>query len=88
MENLEDAAKEAAARWNARKDAKAEIRQLVLELKQNGKTMTDIAIIVGVSRTSLYYFLYGRDGKTKSARRTNDVDLPISDGTQQLRKSA
>lgn len=87
MENLEDAAKDAAARWNARKDAKDEIRQLALELIKT-KTMTEAALIIGVSRTSLYYFLYGRDGKTKSSRYAHDADLPISPGAQQLRKSA
>lgn len=87
MENLEDAAKDAAARWKSRKDAKTEIREYAMELLKT-KTMTETARIIGVSRTSLYYFLYGRDGKTKSTRRTYDPNLSVSDGTQQYRKSA
>lgn len=87
MENLEDAAREAAHRWNARKDAKEEIRQLALELIKT-KTMTEAAEIIGISRTSLYYFLYGRDGKNKSARRTYETGVPVHAGDRGIQESA
>lgn len=88
MESLEDAARDAAARWNnARKDVKDEIRMYALELLKT-KSMTEVARIIGVRRTSLYYFLYGRDGKTKSARLAHDTGLSVHDGSRELRKSA
>lgn len=87
MESVEDAARDAANRWNARKDAKAEVRQLAEKLLET-KTMTETATIIGISRTSLYYFLYGRDGKNKSARRANEASLPVHDGDREFRESA
>lgn len=87
MENLEDAARDAAIRWKARNSAKEEIRLLALELIQT-KTMTEVADIIGVRRTSLYYFLYGRDGKNKSARRTNGAGVSVHAGARDVRESA
>lgn len=88
MESLEDAARDAADRWNsARKDVKNEIRMYALELLKT-KKMTEVARIIGVRRTSLYYFLYGRDGKTKSTLLAHDADLSVHDRSRELRKSA
>lgn len=71
MENLEEAAQIAAQRWKAREAAKDEIRVIAIELLKD-KNMTEVAKIVGISRTSLYYFLYGRDGKANSAIHANE----------------
>lgn len=87
MENLEEAAQIAAARWKDREEAKDEIRAIALELLKN-KNMTEVAKIVGISRTSLYYFLYGRDGKANTTIHPNDRNVPVHDGTRDLRKSA
>lgn len=86
MENLEEAAQIAAARWKAREDAKDEIRVIAVELLKS-KNMTEVARIVGISRTSLYYFLYGRDGKSAGTGKTNtshnahERNLSAHDGT-------
>lgn len=88
MENLEEAAQIAAARWRDREEAKDEIRAIALKLLESNKNMTEVAKIVGISRTSLYYFLYGRDGKANSAHNTNGHNLPTHDGPSDLRKSA
>lgn len=66
MESSEDAAKEAAARWQDRKLAKDELRQIVMELAKT-KNMTEISVITGIKRTTLYYFVYGRKGKSQAA---------------------
>lgn len=87
MENLEDAARSAADRWKARDTAKEEIRRLALELLKT-KNMTETSNIIGISRTSLYYMLYGRDGKTQSARAAHEADLQLSAEVEYLRESA
>jgi DNA-binding phage protein len=87
MENLEEAAQIAAMRWKARESAKDEIRAIALELLKN-KNMTEVARIIGISRTSLYYFLYGRDGKANSVIHPNERNLPVYDGPSDLRESA
>lgn len=94
MENLEEAAQIAAGRWKDRDAAKDEIRTIALKLLENNKNMTEVAKIVGISRTSLYYFLYGRDGKAAGNAKTSTIihpherDLPTHDGSRDLRKSA
>lgn len=87
MENLEEAAQIAAARWKDREEAKEEIRAIALQLLKT-KNMTEVAKIVGVHRTSLYYFLYGRDGKANATIHTNGKNLPVHDASYELRKSA
>lgn len=87
MENLEEAAHSAAERWKDRAAAKKEIREIALELLKT-KSMTEVARIVGVSRTSLYYFLYGRDGKANSTIHANVTNLSVHDGARDLRESA
>lgn len=87
MESLEDAARNAASRWQARKGAKDDIRRLALELIKT-KTMTEVAEIIGVRRTSLYYFLYGRDGKNKSTSRKNATGLSTHVVDRDYRESA
>lgn len=88
MENLEEAAQIAAARWRGREEAKDEIRAIALKLLAANKNMTEVAKIVGVSRTSLYYFLYGRDGKANSTHHAHDRHLPTHDEPGDYRKSA
>lgn len=87
MENLEEAAQFAAARWKDRSGAKDEIRAIALELLKT-KNMTEVAKLVGISRTSLYYFLYGRDGKANSPIHANGANLPTYDDASDLRESA
>lgn len=87
MENLEEAAQVAAARWKGREDAKDEIRAIALQLLKTNN-MTQVARIVGISRTSLYYFLYGRDGKANAAHHTNDRNISVHDDALDLRESA
>lgn len=78
MDNLEEAARNAAARWNDRDKAKDEMRKYaMLLLEKYDDNMTQVAKIIGVSRTSLYYFLYGRDGKTKPAQRAHEPSLSV-----------
>lgn len=83
MENLEEAAQIAAARWKDRDDAKEQIRVIALEMLKN-KNMTEIAKIVGISRTSLYYLLYGRHGKANATIHTNVRNLPTHDESVHL----
>lgn len=87
MENLEDAAKDAANRWNDRITAKEEMREIAFEMLKT-KNMTQVAKIIGISRTSLYYFLYGKHGKAHTLARKNDTDLRLHDAELQLRESA
>lgn len=87
MENLEEAAQIAAARWKAREDARDEICEIALQLLKT-KNMTEVARIIGISRTSLYYFLYGRDGKANSTIHTNGSNLPTHVSELDVRKSA
>jgi len=87
MESLEDAARNAAIRWKGRTGAKDDIRRLALELVKT-KTMTEVAEIIGVRRTSLYYFMYGRDGKNKSSTRKNDTGLSTHVDDRDLRESS
>lgn len=88
MENLEEAAQIAAQRWKDREVAKDEIRAIALKLLNTNMSMTEVARTVGISRTSLYYFLYGRDGKANSALHSNERNLPVHDESSDLRKSA
>lgn len=87
MENLEEAARSAAERWKDRDKAKEELRVILIELKKT-RNMSQISEIIGIQRTTLYYFLYGRDGKTNSTRRSHEHNLSVHDGSWDLRKSA
>jgi len=88
MENLEEAAQIAAQRWKDRELAREEIRTIALKLLKTNMSMTEVARTVGISRTSLYYFLYGRDGKANSPIHSNDRNLSVHDESSDLRKSA
>lgn len=64
MSPLEEAARKAGERWKDGRDkAKAELREYIPQLLHAGKNMTEIADILQISRTTLYYMLDGRDGK-------------------------
>lgn len=58
----EVAAQQAAQRWRASKDARDDLRVIILELLKT-KNMTEISRITGIKRTTLYYFIWGRSGK-------------------------
>jgi hypothetical protein len=67
MSHREDAARAAAERWKDRERARYELRALVLELLQANKSMVEISEITGIKRTTLYYFVWGRNGKLGNA---------------------
>jgi hypothetical protein len=67
MSTQEDAARAAAERWKDREQAKQELRSLVLELLEANTSMAQISEITGIKRTTLYYFVWGRNGKLRDA---------------------
>lgn len=87
MDNLEEAAQIAANRWKSREEAKEDIRKYALELLKT-MSMTEVSRKLEIHRTSLYYLLYGRNGKNVTPRHAHDPDISAYDGAGDLRKSA
>lgn len=89
MEDLEETARAAADLWSGRKAAKEEMRRHALALldKHNGN-MTKVSEIMGVSRTSLYYVLYGKHGKANATNQSNDSSVRVYAVEGDERKSA
>lgn len=62
MSGIEEAARQAAERWRDRDLAKRDLREAV-EVLLTFRSMSEIAEIINIPRTTLYYFMYGRGGK-------------------------
>lgn len=65
MTDMEVLARQAAQRWQDRTSAKDELRLWINELLKD-HTMSEIAEMIDIKRTTLYYFMYGRNGKRNS----------------------
>lgn len=87
MENLEEAARLAAERWKGRTKAKDELREIAFALLKE-HNMTQVAKMLDMSRTSLYYLLYGQHGKAFSAALAHEQNLRVHDAELETRKSA
>lgn len=66
MDEWEVAAQQAAARWRDRDVVRTELRVVLLEMLKR-KSMSDLAKITGLKRTTIYYIIYGRAGKLHDA---------------------
>jgi hypothetical protein len=54
--------REAAQRWLGKQD-ELELVKLVEEALTQKHTLTEISSYTGIKRTTLYYLVYGKDGK-------------------------
>lgn len=74
---LDDELKEACADWrnseNGSKEAKERLVTILIEKLQD-YNITQLAVMTGINRTTLYYMMFGKEGKngrTESSTRDN-----------------
>lgn len=66
MDEREVAVQTAASPWTNKGEARLKLRELIEEMLET-TTMSEISRITGIKRTTLYYILYGRNGKLNVA---------------------
>jgi hypothetical protein len=89
--SIEQQAWEVAQRWreiDAKRDAIRDELLSIVEKLLEKYTMSQVAEIVGIKRTTLYYVLWGKDGRPQKivSRRPFDHSIPVS--VEQLREIA
>ena len=59
---LNESLREAAARWQQKHDQE-ELVELIHQALLQKHTLTEISSYTGIKRTTLYYLVYGKQGK-------------------------
>lgn len=93
-DDVETDIKQSAAELKARKrldETKEKLKIQIQTLLDNNYSMTRIARITGIRRTTLYYLMWGRDGRRSQIKSRSIAvasDLPLHDDQPEYREVA